>query len=284
MLFRPLSHHTLSLKSVLQTSLRYKSKSKYKVPYPTMAAINDSEIISRLSKLSISHPEVIQHGPVSGINDWRAELEKIGKGNVALTKTVRDGLLFPSSSKTPSPEALAGLSGISDLNLARDSVSALRIVNVPPKQANFQLLFKPKTAKSAAPTPVLVLAHESTETPSGPLGAHLKLKELRLASEDLIKEVIPSAASKDDVSALPLPTPVPSTLHLLLDAALASSADEHAIHLTSSSSTIFLKGTDIKQYLESLVQGREGDGVQIVDFKEIKANAPAPPPKKEAAA
>ena len=54
-----------------------------------MTAISDSEIISRLSKLSISHPEVIQHGSVSGSVDWKAELEKKGKTGVALTKTVR---------------------------------------------------------------------------------------------------------------------------------------------------------------------------------------------------
>jgi len=127
-----------------------------------------------------------------------------------------------------------------------------------------------------------VLAAESTETPSGAIGNHLKLKELRLASEDLIKEVIPSAASKNDVSPLPLPSPVPETLHLLLDSEVANSTAEHAVHLTSSSSTILLKGVDIKSYLESLVSNK--DGVKIVDFKEIKANAPAPPPKKEAAA
>lgn len=45
---------------------------------------------------------------------------------------------------------------------------------------------------------MLVLAKEDTETSSGLIGSLLQLKELRLASEDLIKQVIPSAASKDD--------------------------------------------------------------------------------------
>jgi prolyl-tRNA synthetase len=141
----------------------------------------------------------------------------------------------------------------------------------------FKLLFKPKTAKTATPTPVLVLAQEQTETSSGAIAKLLNLKELRLASEDLIKEVIPSASSKDDVSALPLPTPVPSTLHLLLDSALAASSAEHAVHLTASSSTILLKGSDIKAYLDSLVQG---EGVKIVDFAELKSEAPAPAASK----
>jgi prolyl-tRNA synthetase len=103
----------------------------------------------------------------------------------------------------------------------------------------------------------------------------LNLKELRLASQDLIKELLPSACSKDDVSPLPLPTPVRSSLHLLLDSTLAGSSAEHAVHLTSSSSTILLKGTDIKLYLESLVGEGEGSGVKVVDFAEMAAAKPA---------
>ncbi|ORX33389.1 hypothetical protein BD324DRAFT_654183 [Kockovaella imperatae] len=183
--------------------------------------ISDNEIISRLQKLSISHPEVIEHAPVKGGAEWKAELDKVGHGSVALTKT---------------------------------------------------LLFKPKTAKTAAPTPVLVIALESTETPSSILGNHLNLKELRLASEDLIKEVIPSAQSKDDVSSLALPS-IPSTLHVCLDSALASSSEAYGVHLTSSSKTVLLKGTDLKSYLESLTSG---GNVQVVDFAALKAAAPAP--------
>ncbi|WVO14142.1 proline-tRNA ligase [Cryptococcus depauperatus] len=132
------------------------------------------------------------------------------------------------------------------------------------------LLFKPKTAKSAVPTPVIILASDTTETNSGAIGKLLELKELRLASEDLIKQVFPSAVTKDDVSALALPKPVPETLHLLLDAELTKSEEQHALHLTSSSTTVFLKGSDIKSYFDSLVGGE----AKIVNFKELKASAP----------
>jgi prolyl-tRNA synthetase len=54
-----------------------------------MSAVSDNDIISRLSKLSISHGEVLHHAPVSGLQDWKAELAKIGKGDVTLTKAVR---------------------------------------------------------------------------------------------------------------------------------------------------------------------------------------------------
>lgn len=55
---------------------------------------SDADIISRLEKLSIQAPEVIQHATVKGGQEWKAELEKIGKGDVAVTKTVSWGLGF----------------------------------------------------------------------------------------------------------------------------------------------------------------------------------------------
>jgi hypothetical protein len=50
------------------------------------------------------------------------------------------------------------------------------------------LVFKPKTAKTATVVPVVVIARNETETNSGALGKKLNLKELRLASEDLLKD------------------------------------------------------------------------------------------------
>jgi prolyl-tRNA synthetase len=50
------------------------------------------------------------------------------------------------------------------------------------------LVFKPKTAKNATTVPVVVVARDATETSSSSLGKKLNLKELRLASEDLLSE------------------------------------------------------------------------------------------------
>lgn len=50
------------------------------------------------------------------------------------------------------------------------------------------LVYKPKTAKTATPVPVVVIARDSTETNSGAIGKALNLKELRLASADLLTE------------------------------------------------------------------------------------------------
>lgn len=62
----------------------------------------------------------------------------------------------------------------------------------PSAPTSFELIktivFKPKTAKTAATVPVVVIARDDTETSSGALGKKLNLKELRLASEDLLTE------------------------------------------------------------------------------------------------
>ena len=50
------------------------------------------------------------------------------------------------------------------------------------------LVYKPKTAKTATPVPVVVIARDETEANSAALGKKLNLKELRLASEDLLTE------------------------------------------------------------------------------------------------
>jgi prolyl-tRNA synthetase len=50
------------------------------------------------------------------------------------------------------------------------------------------LVFKPKTAKGAAPVPLVVVAAEATQTSAGALGKKMGLKELRLASEDVLQE------------------------------------------------------------------------------------------------
>lgn len=58
------------------------------------------------------------------------------------------------------------------------------------------LVFKPKTAKSETPLPVMVLTDESTQTNTSAIGAQLKLKDLRLAVPDLLRATLD--ASKDD--------------------------------------------------------------------------------------
>jgi len=57
--------------------------------FPNMSAITDNDIVARFEKLSLTKPQIYEHAPVANGAQWKAELEKIGKGNVTLTKTVR---------------------------------------------------------------------------------------------------------------------------------------------------------------------------------------------------
>ena len=54
------------------------------------------------------------------------------------------------------------------------------------------LVYKPKTAKTATPVPLVIIAREATEVNSGAIGKKLGLKELRFASEDLLQEFFSS--------------------------------------------------------------------------------------------
>ncbi|GHJ87251.1 hypothetical protein NliqN6_3653 [Naganishia liquefaciens] len=151
------------------------------------------------------------------------------------------------------------------------------------------LLFKPKTAKTAVPTPVLVIAKDDTETSAAAIGKLLNLKELRVASEDLMKEVMPGVQSKDDLSILLLPAPLAPTLHVLIDEALVSSSAPIAIHGSSSASTVFLAGAQIKSFLESLqdAQTNAAEGavaqIRVVDFTAMKKDEVAEKPAGAAA-
>lgn len=140
-----------------------------------------------------------------------------------------------------------------------------------------QLLFKPKTAKSATPTPLLVLSLDTSDYSSSAIGKLLNLKEPRIASDDLLKETLGSA-SKDDVSPLAL-TKAPETLHIVLDKAIES-AGLVALHGENSETSVIMKGEEVVKF----VKGLKGDGeVKVVDFEEMKKAQPAEEPKKVAA-
>ncbi|KAF7317943.1 Dihydrolipoyl dehydrogenase [Mycena kentingensis (nom. inval.)] len=159
----------------------------------------------------------------------------------------------------------------------RDALDA--DASVPAYQLIKTLVFKPKTAKTATPVPVVVVARDDTETNSAALGKKLNLKDLRLATEDLLTEFF--ALDKNSLSPLALnQTTFPKVL-TVLDSSIASSSSVFAVHALSSSSTMFLSGTDIAGYLRSL----ETDAIKVqeVDFSALAVAAPAPVAAKPAA-
>lgn len=86
----------------------------------------------------------------------------------------------------------------------------------------------------------------------------------------MIKDTFKGAQSKDDVSLFSLPNPAPETLHLILDAALAGSAESHPFRVAGGKGTVFLTGQEIKTYLSDLKGGEGEKGLRVIDFTEFK--------------
>ncbi|QRV81998.1 prolyl-tRNA synthetase [Ceratobasidium sp. AG-Ba] len=135
------------------------------------------------------------------------------------------------------------------------------------------LVFKPKTAKSATPVPVVVIARDETETSSGALGKRLNLKDLRLAADDLLKEFF--ALDKDSLSPLALTKDNFARVQVVLDSSIAEATTPLALHASASDATIFLSGSDIVSYLTSLET--TDAKLHVVDFAALKAEAAATP-------
>jgi prolyl-tRNA synthetase len=142
------------------------------------------------------------------------------------------------------------------------------------------LVYKPKTAKSATPVPVVVIARDETETNSGAIAKQLNLKELRLASEDLLTEFF--SLDKNSLSPLAIDSTTFSKVVTVLDPSIAESSSLFAVHAFASSNTVFLSGKDIAAHLKSL----ETTEIKVVD---LDTTAPSPatvaqtskPPVKE---
>ncbi|TFK71860.1 prolyl-tRNA synthetase [Pluteus cervinus] len=134
------------------------------------------------------------------------------------------------------------------------------------------LVYKPKTAKTATPIPVVVIARDTTETNSGAIGKKLGLKELRLANEDLLKEFF--GLDKDSISPLAITSSTFPKIQTIIDTSLLSSTTSStlfAIHANSSSTTLFLTGSDLIKYLKSLET--ESFKLQELDFAALSAES-----------
>ncbi|CCM00723.1 uncharacterized protein FIBRA_02763 [Fibroporia radiculosa] len=131
------------------------------------------------------------------------------------------------------------------------------------------LVYKPKTAKTATPVPLVIIAREGTEVISGAVGKKLGLKELRLGSEDLLTEFF--SLDKNSLSPLALNEQTYPKVVTAIDSSIISSTALFAVRALSSSATIFLSGKDIYAYLK-LLETQEAL-LQEVDFEALKVGA-----------
>ncbi|KAJ3788535.1 hypothetical protein GGU10DRAFT_384849 [Lentinula aff. detonsa] len=143
------------------------------------------------------------------------------------------------------------------------------------------LVYKPKTAKTATPVPVVVIAREAASVNSGAIGKNLNLKDLRLASEDLLKDFF--SLDKDSLSPLALNETNFSKVVTVVDASIATISNPLALHALSSSATVFLSSSDLLQYLRNLET--ENAKIHELDLQNLETAAPAatskPPPKQK---
>ncbi|KAI0037151.1 prolyl-tRNA synthetase [Vararia minispora EC-137] len=160
--------------------------------------------------------------------------------------------------------------------------AALEAANDAP--AGFELVktlvFKPKTAKSAVPVPVVVIAREETETNANAIGKKIGAKEMRLAAEDLLQEFF--GLDKNSLTPLALNSETFSKTTVVLDASIATSTKPLALHAFTPRDTVFVKGSDLTSYIRGLETAETK--VHEIDFTEpttgVEAASAAAPAKK----
>ncbi|KAI0088190.1 prolyl-tRNA synthetase [Irpex rosettiformis] len=135
------------------------------------------------------------------------------------------------------------------------------------------LVYKPKTAKTATPVPLVVIAREHAEFSSGALGKKLNLKDLRLASEDLLTEFF--ALDKNSLSPLALNEKTYPKVVVSIDSTIEESSSTLAVRALSSDATLFITGRELVSYLKNL-ETKEAP-LQVIDFEALKTEAPAAP-------
>ncbi|EJS43489.1 YHR020W [Saccharomyces arboricola H-6] len=133
------------------------------------------------------------------------------------------------------------------------------------------LVFKPKTAKSATPVPIVVVALQSTTTPSGLIASATSTKDPRLARDDLVKQAFQSESARAFI--LGDLANATSDFHLLMDHELSTVDDDTIMQLND---TTFMKKADMIKFLSSFEKFQK-----VVDFSEEVSKEAATGGKKQ---
>ncbi|KAL3230176.1 putative proline--tRNA ligase [Nakaseomyces bracarensis] len=134
------------------------------------------------------------------------------------------------------------------------------------------LVFKPKTAKTATPVPIVVVALQSTNTPSPVIAQASGLKDPRLARDDLFKSFFQCDTAKSFT--LAHLKSAETEFKLLIDANLKEVSPETALQLND---TLTIKKSELCSYLDQFAEYR-----QEVDFS-VEVKKEAAPAKDKAA-
>lgn len=140
--------------------------------------------------------------------------------------------------------------------------------------ATKSLVFKPKTAKTATPVPIVVVALHTTQTPGSIVAAAAGAKDPRLARDDLCRDFFGCESARGFTLAYLQNAKEPFTL--LVDTALEALADDAVLQLNDELS---ISKAALVQYLAQYESSKKS-----VDFSQAPAAAPAPSKAEIAAA
>lgn len=151
---------------------------------------------------------------------------------------------------------------------------SLAVVSSENAVATKTLVFKPKTAKTATPVPIVVFALQTTQTPGPIIAKTANVKEPRLARDDLVQEFF--ATSAKEISIASLNKELAGKIKVIIDEKITQADDDVVLELSTESSKASLPAKTINEFLAST-------GIELipVDFTAEPAAAPADT-KKEA--
>lgn len=146
------------------------------------------------------------------------------------------------------------------------------------------LIFKPKTAKTATPIPILVFALQSTSTPSPVIAKTANVKEPRLAKDDLVVEFFKTSAKEFSIANLS--KDLAGKIKILLDANVVKAAEkDETLKLSTDSSSACLSAKTIVEYLKSTgIELIETDFSAEASSSSSSSSAPASAPAEKKAA
>ena len=133
------------------------------------------------------------------------------------------------------------------------------------------LVFKPKTAKTTTPVPIVVVALQSTATPGPSIASETGLKDPRLARDELFVSFFKHDSAK--TFTLAHLANAESEFRLLVDSQLEALGDDIVLQLND---TLFIKKSELISYLAQFESSRKS----VNFYQEVKKEEP----KKKAAA
>ncbi|KAI0464853.1 hypothetical protein LJB42_000064 [Komagataella kurtzmanii] len=133
------------------------------------------------------------------------------------------------------------------------------------------LVFKPKTAKSQDPVPIVVIAEATTQTPSSVIADIAEVKDPRLAKDDLTQLFFATTAVQFGLGHLNPDNA--SKCKLVLDINIENASDDKVYELKDNDSKLTISAKTLKDFLCSL-----SNNILVANFFALAEKKPAQKP------